>query len=313
MITVALIGGMGNQMFQYAAGKALAERHGVDLALDLSGFRDCTLRPFLLDRLRVPEAVAAAGHGHKAATEKRAGDIDRAPCNFVRARWKGRIDRLLGRAGLPKLARSPQEYHEPHFHYDPAFEALGPQTTLVGYFQSERYFGSIADGLRDWLSPLEPFAGAAAEMLGRIQASTLPISLHVRRGDYLNPGTAEFHGIVGKSYYREALGRLEGATGQDPELFVFSDDLAVAEEVLNFVPKPRLVLVRGVPERPWEDMALMSHCHHHIVANSSFSWWGAWMNGSPEKIVIAPRAWFAPNQLSKSNTRDLYPAGWMLV
>lgn len=304
MITVSLIGGLGNQMFQYAAGKALAERHGVGLALDLSGFRNYALRSFLLDRMCVPEAGLASAH--------RAG-ADKTANHFVRSLWKQRIDRVLGRAGLPKLAPSTNNYREPHFHFDPAFEALGPQTSLFGYFQSERYFVPIAKQLRDWFAPRDPLAEQAAGVLARIDGSRLPVSVHVRRGDYLNPGTAEFHGILGEPYYRQALGRLEGKIGQEAELFIFSDDRAAAEQVLNFLPKSRLVHVCGDPERPWEDMALMAHCRHHVIANSSFSWWGAWLNPSPDKTVIAPHAWFAPNELSKRNTSDLYPAGWLLI
>jgi hypothetical protein len=291
-------------MFQYAAGKALAERHGVDLVLDLSGFRNYALRSFLLDRLLVPEAA-----GSSAQAEAKAKVV----ANFLSAKWKGRFDRLRGKAGLPKLSPSPQEYREPHFHYDPAFEAVGPQTSLFGYFQSERYFGSIAADLRNWFSPREPFGGLAADMLGWIERSRLPVSVHVRRGDYLNPGTAEFHGVLGELYYRQGLERLEAEISQEPELFVFSDDARAAEQVLNFVPKSRLVHVRGDPERPWEDMALMARCRHHIIANSSFSWWGAWLNRSPDKVVVAPRAWFAPAELKKLNTADLYPPGWLLV
>jgi hypothetical protein len=309
VITVSLIGGLGNQMFQYAAGKALAERHGVALALDVSGFKNYALRSFLLDRLCIPEACVAIADVANAELPR-----ERKPAgNFVRALWKQRIDRVLGRTGLPKLAPSAEEYREPHFHFDPAFEVLGPQTSLFGYFQSERYFGSIAEPLRDWFSPREPFGEAAAAVLALIKGSRLPISVHVRRGDYLNPGTAEFHGILGEAYYHEALGRLEATIGQEAQLFVFSDDPAAAEQVLSFMPKSRLVHACGDPQRPWEDMALMACCRHHVIANSSFSWWGAWLNPSPEKRVIAPRAWFAPAELKKLNTADLYPAGWTLV
>jgi hypothetical protein len=303
MITVSLIGGLGNQMFQYAAGKALAERHGVPLALDISGFRDYALRPFLLDRLLVPEAIASV------QTEP----AERPEINFTRAKWKGRIDRLFGKAGLPKLASSPNEYREPHFHYDPAFEALGPQTALFGYFQSERYFNSIAGNLRDWFSPREPLGDAAAAALKRIEASRLPVSVHVRRGDYLKPGTHEVHGILGESFYRQVFDRLESMIGHEADIFIFSDDPAAAEQVLNFIPGSRLNHVRGDPERPWEDMALMANCRHHVIANSSFSWWGAWLNPSSDKIVVAPRAWFVATELSKRNTSDLYPAGWILI
>ena len=290
-------------MFQYAAGKALAERHGVPLALDLSGFTSelrNTPRPFLLDRLRVPEVASVPLQSAK-----------RAEANFTSARWKARIDRLLGKAGLPKLPASPNEYREPHFHYDPAFEALGPQTALFGYFQSERYFGSIAESLRGWFSPREPLGSTAAAALNQIETSRLPVSVHVRRGDYLKPGTHEVHGILGESFYREALGCLESMVGGEAEIFVFSDDPAAAEQVLGFVPRSRLSHVRGDPERPWEDMALMARCRHHVIANSSFSWWGAWLNRAPGKIVVAPRAWFASAEMSKRNTQDLYPEEWV--
>jgi hypothetical protein len=303
MITASLIGGLGNQMFQYAAGKSLAERHGVPLALDISGFRDDRLRSFLLDQLLVPEAAASVQGAPLSAVSR----------NFVRARWKGRIDRLLGMGGLPALPRSQNEYREPHFQYDPAFKTLGPQTSLFGYFQSERYFHTIAGRLRHWLSPRNPLGTAAAASLARIETSRLPISVHVRRGDYLNPGTAETHGILGARYYRAAVACLESAIGQEAELFVFSDDSAAAEEVLSFVPKSRLVHVRGDPELPWEDITLMARCRHHIIANSSFSWWGAWLNASPDKIVVAPRAWFTPAELKKRDTTDLYPPGWVLL
>ena len=303
MITVSLIGGLGNQMFQYAAGKALAERHGVPLALDISGFRDYALRPFLLDRLLVPEAIASV----------RAEPTEKPGINFTRAKWKARIDRMLGKAGLPKLASSPNEYREPHFHYDPAFEALGPKISLFGYFQSERYFNSIAGNLRDWFSPREPLGDAAAAALKRIEASRLPISVHVRRGDYLKPGTHEVHGILGETFYRQVFDRLESRIGGEAEIFIFSDDPAAAEQVLSFIPGSRLNHVRGDPERPWEDMALMARCRHHVIANSSFSWWGAWLNPSSDKIVVAPRAWFVATELSKRNTSDLYPAGWISV
>ncbi len=305
VITVSLMGGLGNQMFQYAAGKALAERHGVPLVLDLSGFRATnprnTPRPFLLDRLAVPEAVASA----------QCQGVERPKENFSRARWKTRFDRLLGKAGLPKLATSRSEYREPHFHYDPAFEALGSQMALFGYFQSERYFSSIAGRLRDWLAVREPLSGAAADMLRQIEASRLPVSIHIRRGDYLKSGTHEVHGILGEPYYRQGLERLESVTGREAEFFVFSDDPEAAGQVLSFVPASRLHHVRGDPERPWEDMALMARCRHHVIANSSFSWWGAWLNSSSEKIVIAPRAWFTQTELRLRDTSDLFPSSWI--
>jgi hypothetical protein len=306
VITVSLFGGLGNQMFQYAAGKALAERHGVPLALDVSGFRHNSQRPFMLDRLSVPEAHAEP---NAQGSANRFGSTN----YFVRGLWRQRADRLFDRARLPKPAVVFGQYCEPHFHYDPGFELLGSKTALFGDFQSERYFHSIAEVLRDLFSLREPFGDEAAETYSRIATSGTSVSVHIRRGDYLNPGTAETHGILGDGYYREAIDRIEIALDKKPDFFVFSDDLAAAEQVLSFLPGSHLHFVRGDPMRPWEDMALMAGCQHHVIANSSFSWWGAWLNRSPEKVVVAPRGWFAPTAYRKRNTSDLCPTSWVLI
>jgi hypothetical protein len=304
MITVSLFGGLGNQMFQYAAGKALAERHGVALALDINGFRAYPTRSFLLDRLRVPEAVR---EGHATAVSPATAGY------FFRARWRARIDRLLARAGLPRLPSFSNSYREPHFHFDSVFETLGPHTELFGYFQSERYFGPIADRIRGYFEPREPLSEAAREAADRIAESALPVSVHVRRGDYVQAATVAVHGILDEAYYRKALAQIEDRLGRPPELFVFSDDPAEAARVLHFVPPARISYIRGDAERPWEDMALMARCRHHVIANSSFSWWGAWLNPSPVKTVIAPRAWFTQKVLLTRDTRDLYPMGWITL
>jgi hypothetical protein len=302
MITVSLFGGLGNQMFQYAAGKALAERHGVALAIDLSGFRAHPERSFMLDRLRMPEALME-------------GDAATAPSevtnHFFRARRRARVDRVMARVGLPKLRSSPENYREPHFHFDAAFDTLGPQTALFGYFQSERYFSSIAERIRGYFEPREPLAETSRAIAARIAASALPVSVHVRRGDYLQSGTADVHGLLDEEYYREALETIENRSGHSPDLFVFSDDQAAAARALNFASPAHITHVQGDAGRPWEDMALMARCRHHVIANSSFSWWGAWLNPSPGKIVVAPRSWFTEKGLLTRDTRDLCPLNWI--
>jgi hypothetical protein len=285
-------------MFQYAAGKALAQRHGVRLVLDLNGFRYQSERPFLLDRFSVPEAYCET--------------ISRkSPNYFIRGLWKQRIDRLLNGAGPPKFSMALGQYFEPHFHYDPKFELLGPNIALFGYFQSERYFNSIANNLRDCFSPRKPLSARTVETSGHIGACQLSVSVHVRRGDYLNPGTLETHGILGEAYYRKAIASIDFALGKNSCFFVFSDDLVAAEQLLGFLPGSRLHFVSGDADRPWEDMILMSRCQHHVIANSSFSWWGAWLSRSACKLIVAPRSWFA--RTINRDTTDLYPPGWILV
>jgi hypothetical protein len=306
VITVSILGGLGNQMFQYAAAKALACRHGVELAVDESSFRTYALRPFMLDRLQIPELDASVGK-HSLNEPMRAK-------NFAIMQWRNRADRFLARLGLAQLAKAHGTYSEPHLHFDPDFFALGSTVSLYGYFQSERYFGDIAGQLRGYFRPREPLGLQAQAVADMIARADMPVSIHVRRGDYVKSAeTARVHGSLGAAYYRKALKVLQGTIDTPITAFVFSDDAAAAETVLDFASRENLVHVRGDPDRSWEDMALMALCRHHIIANSSFSWWGAWLDASPDKVVIAPREWFTPAELRRRNTCDLYPPDWILL
>ena len=211
MITVSLIGGLGNQMFQYAAGKALAERHGFLLRSISAAFGLCAAS--------VP-AGSLVGAGSRSGSRVR-GWCREAGNQFSSAHC-GSTDRsrCSGRAGLPKLASSAKRISRAAFPLRSGrLKALGPQISLFGYFQSERYFNSIAGNLRDWFSPREPLGDAAAAALKRIETSRLPVSVHVRRGDYLKPGTHEVHGILGESFYRQVFDRLESMIGEEAETF----------------------------------------------------------------------------------------------
>jgi hypothetical protein len=293
-------------MFQYAAAKALARRHGVELVVDESSFRTYALRSFMLDRLQIPEIDASIGK-HSVSEPMRAK-------NFAIMQWRNRADRFLTRLGLAQLAKAHGAYSEPHLHFDPDFFSLGSTVSLYGYFQSERYFSNIADDLRCYFQPREPLGLQAQAVADMIARADTPVSIHVRRGDYVKSAeTARVHGSLGAAYYKKALQVLQGTIGTRITTFVFSDDATAAEDSLNFASRENLVHVRGDPDRPWEDMTLMALCGHHIVANSSFSWWGAWLNPSPNKIVIAPREWFTPEELRRRNTCDLYPPDWILV
>ena len=293
-------------MFQYSAAKALACKLDVELVIDQSAFRSYALRTFLLDRLRVPEAIGSDGRNLIAAPV--------SAKSFTAMQWRGRADRVLTRFGMRKLPQLPATYSEEHFHFDPDFFALGCSVSLYGYFQSERYFIDIAGRLRDYFQPRDALGPQAQAMADLILRSEMPVSVHIRRGDYVKSAeTARVHGSLGKAYYRKALLTIRGLLGSGMTVFVFSDDPTDAEAVLDFLPQEHLVHVRGDPDRPWEDMALMAQCRHHVIANSSFSWWGAWLNPSTDKIVIAPREWFTPGELRQRNICDLHPPDWILI
>lgn len=277
-------------MFQFAAARALAHGAGgivgVDVgALDRGGVfarasagRD-TARSYMLDRFNLPQPVRR------------------------RSRAYGRLRRWLGRETI---------YREPHFHYDPAFQSLKGPVTLSGYFQSERYFAAIADAVRAMYTLAVPLSPTADATLAAIANTPEAVAVHVRRGDYItNPAAAAAHTLLDADYYRRALTILRERLGREPDVFLFSDEPDQVAEVLPLAG--RQTLVRGHADRPWEDLALMARCRHHIIANSSFSWWGAWLAKNPTQAVIAPRDWFKGRMAETNNLKDFYPAGWVVI
>ena len=197
-------------------------------------------------------------------------------------------------------------YREPHFHFDPSFASLKAPVHLMGYWQSPRYFGEIADVLRRDFTPLTPLDPANAAVAAQIDACD-SVSLHVRRGDYVaNPTTAKYHGICSIDYYQSAIALMRRKVAS-PHLFVFSDDPDWVRDNLAF-DVPTTFVAANSADHGYRDMQLMTRCKHHILANSSFSWWGAWLNPSSDKIVIAPKNWFAAPGI---DTRDLVPEAWI--
>jgi hypothetical protein len=184
--------------------------------------------------------------------------------------------------------------------------ALQAPVYLDGYWQSERYFSDIAGVLRQEFTaeaPLDRENEALAAGIAAVNA----VSLHVRRGDYVDdPTTNRFHGICAPDYYQRAVDFVASRV-EAPRLFVFSDDLQWTRANLRF-SVPMTFVDANPPDCGYRDMRLMTRCRHHIVANSSFSWWGAWLNPSREKIVVAPCRWFGA---SRNDTSDLIPPNWV--
>jgi hypothetical protein len=291
-VTTKLLGGLGNQMFQYAAARALADRNASDLLLDVGEFAHYTLRRYELDAMRVRASVQAAV---PAASP--------APPRPIARRAKAVWQRFV-----PQRLQPVTVYREPSFAFDAGLLRQRPPVQLEGYWQSEKYFRDAADAIRrDFTLADEPDA-ANREILQRVQR-TVAVSLHVRRGDYVaNPTTAAYHGTCSPEYYRKAVDHIAQRCGP-LTLFVFSDDQDWVRTNMPFA-HPTVHVGCNPPDRGAWDMHLMKHCRHHIVANSSFSWWGAWLNPSPDKIVVAPRRWFTDPAI---DTSDLVPAGWVRI
>lgn len=266
MVKTKLIGGLGNQMFQYAAGRSLATQHGVPLACDVRAFEDYPL------------------HNGFELAKVFTGDFPTTQ---------------LG-----------SEHHvvEPHFHYWSGFWGCPRDCYLEGYWQSEKYFHSISDVLRDNFTFRHSYEGQN-ELIASLIAKFESVSIHIRRGDYVsNPETHAFHGVLPLAYYQTAVQFMLDHLA-NPVFFVFSDDPEWALKNLKLQQETH-VITGNAGAYSYKDMQLMSECHHQIIANSSFSWWGAWLNRNPDKVVVAPRQWFATDQL---DTADLIPQAWHRV
>lgn len=295
MIIVKLMGGLGNQMFQYATGYRLAQLLNTQLKLDiysLSGSGICIPRDYELKHLLVTAGIATAA---EIELLRRQGDKP------LLRRFSS-ISGLLGRK-LPM----PGDYREPHFHYDPNFFVTTDNCYLDGYWQSEKYFADASADIRKEFTVRNPLVGRNLELAVRIGV-TESVSIHVRRGDYItNPVTASFHGICSLVYYGRAI-ELIYERVKHPQFFVFSDDPSWVQANLA-VPLPATFITHNASSCH-EDLRLMSLCRHHIIANSSFSWWGAWLNYNPEKIVVSPSRWFMNPDI---DTSDLLPGSWLRI
>jgi hypothetical protein len=283
-LVVSLLGGLGNQLFQYACGWAAAEREGRQLVLDAGAFGRYTLRPFLLDRLKVRAGLASA-------RELEAWGLGQGLASRLRRRLFG-----------PKIA----EVAEQGFAWRPLSLPRG-DARLRGYWQSERYFEGCREGLRRQFAPRHAAKGENAKALARIRkAGGRALALHLRRGDYVSdPRAAAVHGVLGPDYYGRALKALRGKV-RNARYFVFSDEPDWAQ-AQPWLPKGAEVMRGNPPEAPEEDLRLMAACRHFITANSSFSWWGAWLGEGPGSFVAAPKRWFRD---PLKDTRDLLPSRW---
>lgn len=292
VIVSQIIGGLGNQMFQYAVGRALSLRLGQPLRLDISGFAGYGLHHgFELQRVFNCHA--------ELATEADVRDI-------LGWQFSTGIRRVVERPVMAAFRRHGFVV-EPHFHYWPGISQAPRDCYLTGYWQSEKYFCEVSSIIRadfTFKVPLTKRNAEIAAQIGQVNA----VSLHVRRGDYArNPKTMATHGLCTLDYYQAAI-RYVSDRVEQPYFFVFSDDIAWVKDNLK-MDFPCQYVDHNQGAESYNDMCLMSLCRHHIIANSSFSWWGAWLNTRPEKIVIAPQRWFA----NDNKVADLFPSGWVTL
>jgi hypothetical protein len=287
MVIAKITSGLGNQLFQYALGRHLANQNNTSLWLDLRYYQRTyetdTPRQFKLDRFSIDYNL-----------------LDFSPWLYV-----SKATRLLPNRSLRYIVDTRKEQY---FHVDPSIsKAKAPFIALDGFWQSERYFAPSEAIIRRELTFNHPTGQTFERYQQLIGQAQTPISVHIRRGDYVShPEFSGSFGTLKPDYYQAAINQL---SEQFPTatLFIFSDDLGWVQQNMRF-DLPHVFVENSGDDADLDDLQLMSLCHHHVIANSSFSWWGAWLNPRPNKVVIAPKQWFLNKPL---DVKDLIPQNWL--
>lgn len=287
MIIANLKGGIGNQLFQYALGRHLSIKNKAELKLDISGLDRAEkvgniYRTFDLYSFNITAPIANEDEIKKL----------KYPYGRLSKIWRTFSFKVLRKHNLL---------------FDPKILTLPDNTYLDGYWQSPKFFENIREVLIKDLTLANPPSPAAETYHTKIQ-NTNSVSLHVRRGDYIkNPVVLKEFGICSNDYYTKAVKHILNSVN-DPVFFVFSDDVDWVKENISlpdstvYVQDPNLSAV--------EELILMSKCKHNIIANSSFSWWGAWLSSNnTSRVVIAPTPWFDHTPYDK----DLIPKSWIQI
>ncbi len=289
-LCIRITGGLANQMFQYAAGYAAAKRLGCELLVDCVSTNP-DHATYGLDLFGVKAKVWHPTRTHT--------PLDKLKLSFKTNKKSGKKRYKLW---------SGRHYAQKHpFHADD-FDLIRAGTYIQGYFQSEDFFASCSNEIRQIFS-LDHLQADIDPGLRVLATRPQSISVHIRRGDYANnPKTTRMHGLLSSDYYDPALTLMQKINSEGPVL-VFSDDIEAADELTK--DWPNRTLIRGQTRE--QDLYLMSRCANHIIGNSSFSWWGAWLNPDPDKTVIAPRRWVSREEMIHTYIDGLYPQGWVLL
>ena len=290
MIIVRLKGGFANQLFQYSAARRLAAANGTEVLFDLSYLNKnsngaYTQRKFELDQIKIKARTAS----------------DKELAQF---RVSGLLDKVKNKLGIGQYLT----LYETASLGPLQLKALKGNYLLDGYWQDERYFIEMRKELLDEIQPVYAFTNWGEELKKMILA-TNSVALHVRRGDYVSLKHAnEFHGTCSLEYYRNAIDELKRKCN-GLSYFIFSDDVDWCRKELSFLPEAVFV-VNESEKKSSQDLFLMSLCRHNVIANSSYSWWAAWLNQNPNKTVISPVKWFKDvNQ----DTSNLIPKNWIRI
>jgi hypothetical protein len=293
MIITRLMGGLGNQLFQYAAARTISILRQVPFKLDISSYSIDQKRTYMLGDFNICESFAAPE------------DV-----NSIRWNHSSGINRFIFRLfqkAKPRQRRN--TFRELNFSaYDPMILQTRLPVYLSGYWQSEKYFKEIGDMIRKDFTIKGEISSKSKSIAESIRNQE-SVSVHIRRGDYVSDQAVQkVHCLLGLDYYMKAMDEISGKVNQ-PAFYFFSDDPDWVKQNIK-ISSPTEYINHNSSSHGYEDLWLMSQCKHHIIANSSFSWWGAWLATDPGKIVCAPQKWF---NIREVDIRDLLPGNWIKI
>lgn len=288
MIITKISGGLGNQMFQYATGRAASLRTNTVLKLDIGSYADDKFgRHYSLDIFNIRAKLATPLEINKL---KPSGNflVNESP------RLHRMVARLTKTYVNEEFRKGEIPWNVHHLYLD-------------GYWQSEKYFANYSRQIHDdFKVKLHP-SSRMTSYLEKIKSSN-SVAIHIRRGDYVKIARIkQAVGVCGVNYYQRAI-RFISEQVNNPVFYIFSEPDGLKWTKTRLKIKYPIVYVNG---KDYEDLQLMSSCKHVITANSSFSWWGAWLNRNPKKIVIAPSPWFTWFKVSVSDYHSAVPVGWI--
>ncbi|WP_081211253.1 alpha-1,2-fucosyltransferase [Salegentibacter sediminis] len=293
IILIKLNGGLGNQMFQYALGRLIALKHEAEILLDKELFDLTEIKPGHTPREYELEIF---GLDHASASKE---DIN----YFEQLTVIHKIRRELN-LNYPKMC------FEKDFRFDAKIERAVPPLYLRGFFQTYKYYSGYEEIVREFFKfPNNKLDPENRKTLAEIKG-TKSVAVHIRRGDYVKDNiTNKVHGVCGLEYYQKAIEKMK-EMDNEMVFYFFSDDMDWVKTKFGSLEGEKKFITKNDGDNSWKDMMLMSSCDHNIIANSSFSWWAAWLNTNKSKMVIAPKRWFKDPD-KEQFTSDLIPKEWI--
>jgi hypothetical protein len=300
MLTIKIHGGLGNQIFEYAFGRAFSLRLGSTLQLDPASLLDNTPRPhvtkwnYILDQVfAIQPPIILPARITKVLQ-----------IYYVNTVFNRFYPVLLSAMGYWRYVK------ERTFAFDPFIFELRGNLYLNGYWQSERYFSDYESTIRKDLTFRHSLQGEAAR-LGNAIAAAESVCVHVRRQDKIwGHSSRKLHMVAPIEYYDKALAFIRTKLGRDLKVYVFSDDTDWCRQHLRFSPDQVVVADELAGPGGRDHLQLMTLCKHFIIPESTFSWWAAWLSGNKNKIIVAPREWFCDKTI---DTKDVVPAFWARI